>query len=67
MDIVAADTNALFAPLLPAHEGGGEVFLGDRPDDPLSVVLEGLLGQRHASQLGLHSWEQKKVFQGEIR
>jgi hypothetical protein len=67
LDIVAADTNALFAPLLPAPEGGGKVLLGDGPNDPLPVVLEGLLGQRHASQLGLHSREQKKVCQGEIR
>ncbi len=58
--------NALYAPFLPAIEGCGEVLLCDGPDDTFPAVLDGLLCQRQASQLGLHFWEEQKVRQGEV-
>jgi hypothetical protein len=66
-DIVATDTYTLFAALRPAPEGGSKVLLGDGPDDPLSAVLEGLLCQHLASQLGFHFWEEEKVRWGEVQ
>jgi hypothetical protein len=62
--IVSADLYALFAPLTPPLEGGGEVFFAEGSDDPLPGVLEGVLGQGEASQL---LGEQEKVRWGQVR
>jgi hypothetical protein len=59
-DIVSANLNALFAPLIPPPEGGGEVFFAEGSDDPLPGVLEGVLGQGEASQLHLVLGELEK-------
>ncbi len=62
-----ADTNTFFASLEPPPEGGGEVLFGDGPDDPFPGVLEGLLGQGHASQLHLDLREEEEVRRGQVR
>jgi hypothetical protein len=41
--------------------GGGDVLFGQRLDDPLAAVLEGLLGDSEACQLHLELKEEEEV------
>jgi hypothetical protein len=66
-DIVAADTDTLFAKLYPLPKGSSELVPSDLTDNPISGLLKGPLGQGEASQLELHLWIQEKVRWGEIR
>ena len=43
--MVTAHTHALFAPLKPVAERGGDVLGGDSFADPSPGLLEALLGQ----------------------
>ncbi len=52
--------------LHPLTEGGGELDLGDVPDDPIPALLEASLGQGEACQLRLHLQEQEEVCWGEV-
>ncbi len=44
-DVSTADTNALFAAVLPPLKGPGKVVFGERPHDPLPLRPE--LAQAH--------------------
>jgi hypothetical protein len=52
-----------FAPLVPSDE----VLFGQRLDDPLLGVLEGLLGKGEASQLHLEIGSEIEVGRGQVR
>ena len=65
--IVAADSHALFASLIPGAEGGGEVVFADGSADPFPGGLEGLLGQGHPRQLHLDLREEEEVRRCKIR
>ncbi len=61
LDIVPADLNALFAPLIPPPEGSGEVIFAQGSDDPLQVFLKVCWVRGEESQLHLELGEQEKV------
>ena len=54
IELITADTHALFVPLKPAVERGGKVLGGDTSADPYPGLLEALLGQLEARQVLLH-------------
>ena len=45
LGMATADTHALFVPLKPAAERGGERLCGDSSADPYPGSLEALLGE----------------------
>ena len=65
--MVTADTHALFTPLKPSVERGGQRLGDDSFADPSPGLLEALLGQREASQQLICLWKQEEVRGGEIR
>ncbi len=64
LDIEIVDPNVLFASLQPTLERHGEVVFGQRPDDPLPLHLELVLGQGAARQLLLQFRKQEEVGRG---
>ncbi len=67
LHISTADSNALFAVLVPPPEGGGELLSGDASDDPFPGCLQGPLVQRLACQLLLDPFEQEEVRRSKVR
>ncbi len=63
----AIETNTLVVPIQPAPEGSGELVNADTSRDPIPGLLERLRRQLDASQLLLHSPEQKIVRWSQIR
>jgi hypothetical protein len=62
-----ADTNALFAAVLPPLQGPGEVVFGERPDDPLPLRLELVQGHGEPHQLSLQCGEEEIVRWCQVR
>ncbi len=67
LDIEIVDLNVLFALLQHTLERRGEVVFGQRPDDPLPLRLELVLGQGEARQLLLQFRKQEEVGRGQVR
>ncbi len=67
LNIEIVDLNVLFASLQPTLECRGEVIFGQRPDDPLPLRLEVVLGQSEARQLPLQFRKQEEVSRGQVR
>ncbi len=66
LDIEIVDLNVLFASLQPTLERRGKVVFGQRPDDPLPLCLELVLGQGEAHQLPLQ-FRKQEVGRGQVR
>ncbi len=67
LDIEIVDPNVLFASLQPTLERCGEVIFGQRPDDPLPLRLEHVLGQGEGRQLPLQFRKQEEVGRDQVR
>ena len=65
--MVTADMHALFAPLKPSAERGGERLSGESFADPSQGLLEAFLVKWEASQLLLYLCKQEEVRRGEIQ
>ncbi len=62
-----ADTNALFAAVLPPLEGPGEVVFDKSPHDPLPLRLELVQAHGEPRQLSLQRGEEEIVRWGQVR
>lgn len=67
LNIASIDPHTLFTALIPAAEGGGELFFADGTDDPFPGSFQGLSAQCEASQLLFHFPAQEKVRWSQIR